>query len=259
MRFPWYPAALGFALLLAACAGDRVKDGGVDGPSPRTLSPSDVPDAVPGREPRARYGNRSPYEVLGKRYTVLASSNGYRQRGVASWYGSKFHGRNTSSGEPFDMHKATAAHRSLPLPTYAEVTNLDNGRKVVVKINDRGPFHDDRLIDLSYGAAVRLGMVGTGTARVEVKAISFDSPEPARPAVQVADGTFLQVGAFSERGAAERLAGRMMKERLQPVSIQSGTGLYKVWIGPYQRQEDIELAAQSVVELGLERPHKVRR
>ena len=257
MKFPWYPAALGFALLLAACAGDRVKD--ADGPSTRTLSPSDVQDAVPRQEQRARYGNRSPYEVLGKRYTVLAGSSGYKQRGIASWYGSKFHGRNTSSGEPYDMHKATAAHRSLPLPTYAEVTNLDSGHKVVVKINDRGPFHDDRLIDLSYGAAVRLGMVGTGTARVEVRAISFDPPEPARVTVKVADGTFLQVGAFSERAAAERLAGRMMQERLQPVSIRTGGGLHKVWIGPYRGQKDIELAAQSVVELGLERPHKVWR
>jgi rare lipoprotein A len=251
--------ALGLAVLLAACAGDGAKDRDTDGPSARTLSPSDIPDAVPRYEPRARYGNRSPYEVLGKRYTVLSSAKGYRQRGIASWYGSKFHGRNTSSGEPYDMHKATAAHRSLPLPTYAEVTNLDNGRKVIVKINDRGPFHDDRLIDLSYGAAVRLGMVGTGTARVEVRAIGFDAAEPVRTAVKIAEGTFLQVGAFSNRETAEQLAGRMMKEHLQPVSIQSGGGLYRVWIGPYQRQRDIELAAQSVVELGLERPHTVRR
>ncbi len=256
-RFPWYPAVLCLALLVASCAGERPRD--ADGPSSRDLKPSDVRDAVPRQEPRARYGNRSPYEVLGKRYTVMDSSEGYRERGIASWYGSKFHGRNTSSGEPFDMHKATAAHRNLPLPTYAEVTNLENGQKVIVKINDRGPFHDDRLIDLSYGAAVRLGMAHTGTARVEVRAIGFGEPAPERPAVKVADGMFLQVGAFGERDAAERLAGRMMQEHLQPVSIQQGGGLYKVWIGPYQREEDVEFAAQSVVELGLERPHKVWR
>jgi rare lipoprotein A len=190
---------------------------------------------------------------------VLASSAGYRERGIASWYGSKFHGRNTSSGEPFDMHKATAAHRSLPLPTYAEVMNLDNGRKVIVKINDRGPFSDGRLIDLSYGAAVRLGMVETGTARVEVRAIGSSEPAPEPQAVRVAEGMFLQVGAFGSRPAAERLAGRMMQEHLQPVSIQPGGGLYKVWIGPFQREEDVEFAARSVVELGLERPHRVRR
>lgn len=247
-------------LLLAACGDDRVRGGeDADGPSNKRLSPNQVRDAEPRSEPRARYGNRSPYEVLGKRYTVLESSAGYRERGIASWYGRKFHGRRTSSGEPYDMHLATAAHRSLPLPTYAEVTNLDNGRKVVVKINDRGPFHDDRLIDLSYGAAVKLGMVGTGTARVEVRAISFDEPQAQPSAVKVADGTFLQVGAFNNRGAAEELAGRMMAEHLQPVSIQQGSGLWKVWIGPYLQDSDIELAANRLVELGFERPHRVRR
>ncbi len=157
------------------------------------------------------------------------------------------------------MHMATAAHRNLPLPTYVEVTNLDNGLKVVVKINDRGPFHDDRLIDLSYGAAVKLGMATTGTARVEVRAISFDSREPARPAVKIADGTFLQVGAFGNSKAAEQLAGQMMAERLQPVSIQYGSSLFKVWIGPYELESDIELAVNRLIELGFERPHKVRR
>lgn len=248
------------ALLLAACGDDRVRRGeDTDGPSSQRLSPDQVRDAEPRPEPLARYGNRSPYEVLGKRYTVLESSAGYRERGTASWYGRKFHGRRTSSGEPYDMHLATAAHRSLPLPTYAEVTNLDNGRKVVVKINDRGPFHDDRLIDLSYGAAIKLGMVGSGTARVEVRAISFDEPQAPPPAVKVADGTFLQVGAFGSRDAAEELAGRMMAERLQPVSIQQGSGLWKVWIGPYLQESDVELAANRLVELGFERPHRVRR
>ncbi|NND45779.1 MAG: septal ring lytic transglycosylase RlpA family protein [Xanthomonadales bacterium] len=255
-----YLLMVALAMLLAACGGDRVRDGAdQDGPSDITLRPDQVRDAEPRPEPRARYGNRSPYEVLGKRYTVLASSSGYREKGIASWYGSKFHGRRTSSGEPYDMHLATAAHRSLPLPTYAEVTNLDNGRKVVVKINDRGPFHPDRLIDLSYGAAVKLGMVATGTARVEVRAISFDEPQPPAPAVKVADGTFLQVGAFGQRDAAEDLAGRLMAERLQPVSIQQGGGLWKVWIGPYLVDADIEFAANRVVELGFERPHRVRR
>jgi rare lipoprotein A len=246
--------------LLTACAGDggRQKET-ADGPSSRTVRAEDVRDARPRPEPRARYGNRSPYEVLGKRYTVMDSSDGYRERGIASWYGSKFHGRRTSSGEPYDMHLATAAHRSLPLPTYAEVTNLDNGQKVVVKINDRGPFHEDRLIDLSYGAAVKLGMAASGTARVEVRAISFDSPRPVTPAVKVADGTFLQVGAFGNRESAEHLAGRMMAEHLQPVSIQHGNNLYKVWIGPYELESDIEVAVSRLIELGFERPHKVRR
>ncbi len=258
-RFPWYLFLLAVTLLLGACAGEPKRDEQADGPSSRKISSADVADAVPRPESRARYGNRSPYEVLGKRYTVMQSSHGYRQRGIASWYGSKFHGRRTSSGEVFDMHLATAAHRNLPLPTYAEVTNLDNGKKVVVKINDRGPFHDDRLIDLSYGAAIRLGMTGTGTARVEVRAISFDEPAPQRVAMKQADGTFLQVGAFRERESAEELAGRMMEERLQPVSIQNGGGYFKVWIGPYQEERDLQFAMNRVVELGLERPHKVKR
>ncbi len=248
------------ALLLSACSGDGGRPkAGADGPSGRSIKASDIKDAVPRPEPRSRYGNRSPYEVLGKTYTVMSSSRGYEKRGIASWYGSKFHGRRTSSGELFDMHMATAAHRNLPLPTYVEVTNLDNGLKVVVKINDRGPFHDDRLIDLSYGAAVKLGMATTGTARVEVRAISFDSREPARPAVKIADGTFLQVGAFGNSKAAEQLAGQMMAERLQPVSIQYGSSLFKVWIGPYELESDIELAVNRLIELGFERPHKVRR
>jgi rare lipoprotein A len=155
------------------------------------------------------------------------------------------------------MHLATAAHKRLPLPTYAEVTNLDNGRSMIVKINDRGPFHDDRIIDLSYAAAVKLGVDKTGTARVEVRAIDLASPEPE--AVKVADGTFLQVGAFSKRQAADELAGQMIAAQIKPASVQKSRGLYKVWIGPYASQAEIDAIARRVVELGFERPHKVSR
>ena len=142
--------AVSAAVLLASCASEPSRDAEqADGPSDIDLKAEDVVDAIPRAEPLARYGNHSPYEVFGRKYHVMQSSAGYHERGTASWYGSKFHGRKTSSGEPYDMHLATAAHKSLPLPTYAEVTNLDNGRKVIVKINDRGPFKDDRLIDLS--------------------------------------------------------------------------------------------------------------
>lgn len=244
-------------LLLAACAGDKNKEEPGDGPSSRKISPADVHDAVPQKEPRARYGNHSPYTVLGKTYTVLPTSEGYHERGIASWYGSKFHGRRTSSGEPYDMHLATAAHKSLPLPTYAEVTNLDNGRKMIVKINDRGPFHDDRIIDLSYAAAIKLGVAQTGTARIDVKAINVESSKPS--AVKLIDGTFLQVGAFSKRKTAEDLAGKMMNAQLKPVSVQKSRGLYKVWIGPYASESEIEATQRRVVELGYERPHKVNR
>lgn len=155
------------------------------------------------------------------------------------------------------MHLATAAHKSLPLPTYAEVTNLDNGRKMIVKINDRGPFHDDRIIDLSYAAAIKLGVDKAGTARVEVRAIDVDTSK--RVPVKVADGTFLQVGAFSNRETADDLAGKMMAAQLKPVSVQRSRGLYKVWIGPYASDMEIEASMQRVVELGYERPHKVSR
>lgn len=246
--------------LLVSCAGDKEKEPGPepgDGPSSRAIKAADVHDAVPAVEPLARYGNHSPYTVLGKTYTVLPTSKGYHERGIASWYGSKFHGRRTSSGEPYDMHLATAAHKSLPLPTYAEVTNLDNGRKMIVKINDRGPFHDDRIIDLSYAAAIKLGVDQTGTARIDVRAIDVGTSK--RVAVKVADGTFLQVGAFSKRETADDLAGKMIAAQLKPVSVQKSRGLYKVWIGPYATDMEIEASMQRVVELGYERPHKVSR
>ena len=245
-------------LLLAACAGEKKKDTEPgDGPSSRKITAADVRDAVPADEPLARYGNHSPYSVLGKTYTVLPTSKGYHERGIASWYGSKFHGRRTSSGEIYDMHLATAAHKSLPLPTYAEVTNLDNGRKMIVKINDRGPFHEDRIIDLSYAAAIKLGVDQTGTARIDVRAIDVERTQPS--AVKVADGTFLQVGAFSKRKTADDLAGKMLAAQLKPVSVQKSRGLYKVWIGPYASETEIEASRRRVVELGYESPHKVSR
>ena len=248
----------GVVFLLVACAGDdeRKKEVG-DGPSSRHMTADDVHDAVPKNEPLARYGNHSPYTVLGKSYTVLPSSKGYHERGIASWYGSKFHGRRTSSGELYDMHLATAAHKTLPLPTYAEVTNLDNGRKMIVKINDRGPFHEGRIIDLSYAAAIKLGVDKTGTARIDVRAIDVKTSK--RSSVKLADGTFLQVGAFSKKKTAKDLAGKMEAARLKPVSIQKSRGLYKVWIGPYDTEMQIEASARRVVELGYERPHKVNR
>lgn len=239
--------------LLTACAGGDRKDGGRDGPPPRTIKPSDVKDAKPRPEPRARYGNRSGYEVLGKTYTVMDSAAGYRQKGIASWYGSKFHGRRTSSGEVFDMYQATAAHRNLPLPTYAEVKNLDNGKKVIVKINDRGPFHSERLIDLSYAAAVKIGMADQGTGRVEVRAITFDED------YRLPKDTYLQAGAFNGKSSARNLAAVLEDHRIKDVSVDKTGGLYKVFIGPFKKTSELNAVAGRVVELGYERPHKVRR
>ena len=170
-------ALLCAGLILSGCSGSGSKSDGRysihqdRGPEGR-VDLSSVPDAVPKVEPKSRGGNKSTYTVWGKKYHVMASSNGYRQRGLASWYGKKFHGHKTSNGETYDMYAMSAAHKALPLPTYARVTNLDNGKSVIVRVNDRGPFHGARLIDLSYAAAFRLDMLRKGTARVEVEAIN---------------------------------------------------------------------------------------
>ena len=174
-----YALLLFIAILLQACGGSSgnsgVSKGGSygygDGPPPRDVDVSNLPDAVPKVELIRKAGNKSPYTVFGKTYQVLPSNKDYRERGVASWYGKKFHGRKTSNGETYDMYTMTAAHKSLTIPSYVEVTNLDNGRTVIVRVNDRGPFHGGRIIDLSYAAAKKLDYSAKGVANVEVVAI----------------------------------------------------------------------------------------
>ncbi|HET7924267.1 MAG TPA: septal ring lytic transglycosylase RlpA family protein, partial [Rhodanobacteraceae bacterium] len=150
---------------------ERYRDEHDGGPAQPAIDVATLVEPTPKAEPRARYGNNPSYSVLGKDYRVLNDSRGYVERGIASWYGNKFHGYMTSSLEPYDMYRFSAAHKTLPLPTYARVTNLENGKSVVVRINDRGPFHENRLIDLSYAAAVRIGIWPKGTGVVEVRAI----------------------------------------------------------------------------------------
>ncbi len=190
---------------------------------------SRIPDATPKAEPKSKYGNPKKYTVFNKSYTVMPSSKGYVERGTASWYGKKFHGYKTSNGEVYDMYGMSAAHKTLPLPTYARVTNLANGKSVIVKINDRGPFHEDRIIDLSYAAAGKLGILGKGTAKVEVKAI--DHNEANMPQL------YLQVGAFSVENSAKKLASEIHKvTKDHPVTVRKGkskrNNLYHVHIGP---------------------------
>ena len=139
---------------------------------------SEIFDAVPKPELKSRYGNPETYEINGVTYRVLETSEGYREQGVASWYGDFFHGRRTSSGDVYDMYQMTAAHTTLPLPTYVKVTNIENGRTVVLRVNDRGPFVNGRIIDLSYVAARKLGMVQKGTAHVEVEALDPPAEDP---------------------------------------------------------------------------------
>ncbi len=149
-----------------------------DGPPLQQVDFDSIPEPEPQMEPYSKYGNPPYYEVNGRLYHTLSSSAGYVERGIASWYGTKFHGRRTSSGEPYDLYGVTAAHKTLPLPSYVLVTNLNNGRNLVVRVNDRGPFHEQRIIDLSYAAAGKLGVLPTGTALVEVRAIQPGEPLP---------------------------------------------------------------------------------
>lgn len=234
-------------------------------PNPRDVS--GIPNAVPKHEPLSRYGNPDSYVVYGKRYQTLPSSKGYRETGLASWYGTKFHGKRTSSGEPYDLYGMTAAHKTLPLPTYVEVTNLHNDRSVIVKVNDRGPFHDDRLIDLSYTAAVKLDIVGHGTGRVEVASIDTGTPTtaaaaPLAPASPRGDATlYLQVGAFSNRENAERLQRKIQDGDIGAVRIVASPGdngtFYKVQVGPLSGTTELDQAARSLESLGINESHSI--
>lgn len=179
---------LSLLCILAACGSQKPHI--VDSAPP--VHPTNIehtPDAIPKVEVKSRGGNPRSYEVFGKTYYVLASSEGFTQRGTASWYGTKFHGNKTSNGETYDMYAMTAAHKSLPIPTYVEVRNLSNGKKIIVRVNDRGPFHDGRIIDLSYAAAAKLGTLTNGTSSVEIRAINpltynptpLDAPPISKP------------------------------------------------------------------------------
>lgn len=263
-------AVLALCLLLAACAGKgRVRPGstptptvpagadpcavlyqhdeadytagGLYRPAQRDHAPdgrpdlSRIPEPKPRPEPLSRYGNRPLYRVLGQEYRVLTDTRGYRERGIASWYGAKFHGRATSSMEPYDMCAFSAAHKTLPLPSYARVTHLGNGRSVIVRVNDRGPFHEGRVVDLSYVAALKLGVYETGTARVEVEAIAVGAPS-SLPDATAEVSVYLQLGAFGERGNADALQRRVQAAG-EPVrlveSVERGQRLYRVHAGPF--------------------------
>jgi rare lipoprotein A len=246
-------------MLFAGCSSQKSIDTGDYAPkNPKDVS--GIPDAVPRMEPRSRYGNPETYVVNGKRYYTKSSSAGYRERGIASWYGIKFHGRRTSSGELYDVYKMTAAHKTLPLPTYARVTNLRNGRSVTVKINDRGPFHANRIIDLSYAAAAKLGIREAGTGLVEVEAIDPSGTTPAalpRPATAALEPAtlFLQVGAFKSRDNAVRLEKRLQSSGLGEIHIQEASNpagpLYRVRIGPLATVDDADRISSNLVSLGI--------
>jgi rare lipoprotein A len=269
------PVAL-LGLLLAACSATPPRPSPPTPPTPSPSSPSvperstpppppanldAVPDPVPRAEARSQRGNPVSYEVFGKRYFLLPTSEGYKERGVASWYGPDFHARPTSSGEPYDMYAMTAAHKTLPIPCYARVTNLANGRSIVVRINDRGPFVDNRIIDLSYTAAHKLDMTRAGTTFVEVEVLTPGSlpqvargiaPPPAPPLTS--PGLFLQAGAFGVADNANQLAARLRAAGIGNVVIRPPEGnvsLHRVRIGPVADVATFDLLAAQLARLGI--------
>ena len=248
------------------------KPGGSTDSAPNvTLDNRKIINATPKVEARSRGGNFTPYTVLGKTYRVMKTAKDYKERGGASWYGTKFHGRLTSNGERYNMYEMTAAHKSLPIPTYVSVKNLDNGREIIVRVNDRGPFHEGRIIDLSYAAASKIGMLKKGTARVEVVAIdprewkkskrqrkkdkvaaaNASAAALATPAVVAStldasaktttaiQRQYLQVAAFKSLTAAQALQNKLLdsllalNESTNVVIHPSDQGVYRVRIGPF--------------------------
>jgi rare lipoprotein A len=222
-------------------------------------------EPVPKREPLAKYGNKTPYTVLGKTYKVLDQYGEYDEHGIASWYGQKFNGRKTSSGEVYSICEFTAAHKTLPLPSYVRVTNSKNGKSVVVRVNDRGPFHEGRIIDLSYVAAIRIGLDKTGTAPVRVELVKAgDWPNTTRPALESArhsntdDEVSLQFGSFADKDNAKRLQDRLQTAdigdiELDKVEIQGRT----IWRVLLQSVKNEQLADifEKIQQLGLPKPN----
>ncbi|HKF96607.1 MAG TPA: septal ring lytic transglycosylase RlpA family protein, partial [Steroidobacteraceae bacterium] len=259
----WRLGAAALALLaVAACSvtAPRPAPPAPSEPQPAAPAPPPardaVPDAVPRPEPRSAHGNPPFYDVLGQRYFVLASADGYLERGVASWYGPTFHGGNTSNGEPYDMYGMTAAHKTLPLPCYARVTNLRNGRSVVVRINDRGPFVANRLIDLSYSAAARLDMIRDGTSLVEVRALTPTVPDVlTRTAAQPPPALYVQAGAFADQQNAQRLLARLQAAGLErafiALPLQNGAHLYRVRLGPVDSVAQFDALHARLAALGI--------
>ncbi len=304
---PGVVGGLGLALL-AACSTTGVDTSAVPGPAvpgpaipgpaargPAATVPASRPDEVfPANGsgaplvagPDADRGNPPFYDVLGERYFVMDSGYGYMEQGVASWYGEAFHGQPTSGGEPYDMYAMTAAHRTLPIPMWVEVTNLENGRRVVVEINDRGPFVDNRIIDLSFRAAEYLGMVEAGTALVEVRALGVPGIGPAMPAAPATadaggagrgDGSsiidealpgspgsatgafpqiFVQVGAFTERENADALAERLRLNGFEDSFVvthsEGGGSLHRVRIGPLDDADHTDEVNAGLRSIGID-------
>jgi rare lipoprotein A len=255
-------------LVLAGCSTSSSRyDYKQDSAPDQDIDVSKIPDAIPRHESRSKYGNPDSYMVNGHRYHVMDDAHGYADRGIASWYGKKFHGHRTSSGEPYNMYAMTAAHKQLPLPSYVRVTNLENQRSVIVRVNDRGPFHPNRIIDLSYAAAKKLGISAKGTGMVEVSAIQPGEIQPtgnksvARSQPHQAEfQLYLQVGAFVSRHNAEQLQQKL-RNRFTQLNVHSGysaeNNIYRVRIGPLASVAEADRLAETLSQQGFATPHIV--
>lgn len=225
-------------LVLGSCG--EIKD---SAPANYSKQWHEIPDAVPVAVKQSKYGNPDSYTVMGKTYYLMDSSEGFQQKGIASWYGNKFHGQRTSSGEDYDMYAMTAAHKTMPIPVFVEVTNIDNNRKAIVKVNDRGPFHEGRIIDLSYAAATKLGVAQTGTANVSIRVVTSAEDKALRRSetfvespVSEGDKLYVQVAAFSTEENALQHLGKLQGEGFNDVRLhiesKKGKAVYRVRIGP---------------------------
>ena len=263
-----YYTFLALTLVLAGCSTSSSRYNYKHDSAPeQDIDASRIPDAIPRHESRSKYGNPDSYVVNGRRYHVMDNADGYVERGIASWYGKKFHGHRTSSGETYNMYAMTAAHKQLPLPSYVRVTNLENRRSVVVRVNDRGPFHANRVIDLSYAAAKKLGISARGTGMVEVRNIqpgekqSAVSPSPSRTQPQQTEfQLYLQVGAFVSRQNAEQLQQKL-RHRFTQLNVHSGynaeNNIYRVRIGPLASVAEADRLADALSRQGFATPHIV--
>jgi rare lipoprotein A len=242
----------------------------------KEIDMSHVPNATPRYESRTIAGNKNPYTILGKTYVLMKEERNYKERGIASWYGYKFNGEFTSNGEQYDMFSMTGAHKTLPIPSYVKVTNTDNHKWVIVRINDRGPFHDGRIIDLSYAAAQRIGITHMGTGNVEVEVVvPQDDPRPplrAKSSVAAApvalapvhteeagtaashDGTYLQIAAFGTEKAAKEMVARIKPKLNFPVVInlvKAPHKLYRVHVGPFKSDSAIVAAREQLQKINI--------
>jgi len=251
-------------VLLAGCSEQERRESIVvvnDGrPEQVPIDVANIADAVPQYEPWSASVNPESYVVLGKTYKVLPSNKGFNQQGIASWYGTKFHQKKTATGETYDMFKMTAAHKTLPIPSYVQVTNLDNQRSVIVKVNDRGPFHEHRVIDLSYAAAVKLGLDKAGTGFVEVLAVQPGDVKVALGSV-VAKKIYYQIGAFSVLENAVLLQERVTAVQLTKNRIVSSdmleSSLFKLQIGPISSVAEADDISLKLKEIGIESGHYI--